>query len=58
MGVGEAIAAAFGFCILAVGIAAFGQWLREGLDRLFGAQMRHQFPAPPDDPSTRSGQAR
>lgn len=49
MGTGEAIASGFGFCILAVGVAAFGQWLRDGLDALFGAQMQHQFPPPPED---------
>lgn len=49
MGVAESIASIFGLLVLAVGLGAFGQWLRDGIEMLFGAQMRHQFPAPPDD---------
>lgn len=44
MGGAEILASVAGFCVLALGVAAFGQWLRGGLDRLFGAQMQDQFP--------------
>jgi hypothetical protein len=46
-GIFETIASLVGLSILAIGLAAVGQALRDGLDALFGAQMRHQFP--PDD---------
>lgn len=46
----DIIASIVGLGVLALGLAEIGRSLRDALDRAFGAQMRHQFPAPPEQP--------